>query len=123
MTTCASGCAGFVMMLTQTGSPSRAVHWRFTVGIRETAVTPHTGNRVRTVLGVTGTTEVYLSKETDVGTAVAVVTAAADVRIAQVGVVETASPAKVALSHRDVAFVIPEASVALSAPSPLVPVI
>ena len=68
---------------------------------------------MNTVLGVARTTQVHLSNESDVSTAVAIVAAAADIRIAQVGVVETASPAEVALSYRDVAFVIPETGVAL----------
>jgi hypothetical protein len=122
MTTYAGRFASAVMMLAQTRSPSRAVHWRNRVSIIETAVTPHTGNRVDAVLGVAGAAEVYLSNEPYISAAVAVVTAAANIRIIQVSDVETGSPGK-ALRRRHVALVILEAGVTLSAPSPLVPIV
>jgi hypothetical protein len=52
----------------------------------------------------------------------AVVTAAVNIRIIQVGDVETGIPVN-ALSRRRVALVILEAGVALGAPSPFVPIV
>jgi hypothetical protein len=127
MTTYAGRFAGIVMMLAQTGSPSRAVTWRDAVGIFQTAVTPHTGNRVNAVLGVAGTAEIYLSVKRCISAVVAVVTAAVDIRINRMGVVETGVPGKGvsqrALSHRHVGVVILEAGVALGAPSPIVSIV
>jgi hypothetical protein len=101
----------FVVMLAQSGSPSRARPE--SVGIFQTAMTPHTGNEVDTVLCGTGTAEVYQSAGRP-NTAVAVITGAANIRVIQVGVVETGSPVKI-LRHRYVRAALPEAGVTLGA--------
>jgi hypothetical protein len=104
----------FIVMLAQTGSPSRARSIR--VGIVYTAMTPHTGNSVNAVLSDVGTADVY--RITGCSSAVvAVLTGRAfNIRIVQVGFVEMGSPNK-ALSHRRVAVAFAEAGVALGAPS------
>ena len=102
-------CTRFIVMLAQTGSPPRARPR--SVGIFYTAMTPHTGNGVRAVRSGVGNAEVCHSDGCSFA-AVTVVAAAANSRIIQVGVVETLSPG-MALSRRYVAFVIPEAGVAL----------
>jgi hypothetical protein len=123
MTACAVRYAGIVMVLAQTGSPSVAKGPE-TVGIFETAVAPRTGNGVNTVLSVAGTAEVYRSLGNGgcIDATVTVVTAAANIRIIQVGVVETDSPVN-ALSVRVVVTVIPESGVALAAPSHVVRIV
>jgi hypothetical protein len=108
------------VMLAQTGSPSRPKRPE-SVGIFYTAMTPHTGNEVRTVRSGVGNAEVCHSDGCSFA-AVTVVAAAANSRIIQVGVVETLSPG-MALSRRYVAFVIPEAGVALGAASHVVRIV
>jgi len=102
----------FHVMLAQTGSPSRARGRQDTVGIVETAMTPHAGNVVDIVLSVAGAAEVYRS--TGCSSAVVTGATAAKTQIIHVGIVETGSPG-MALSRRRVAAVIPEAGVALGA--------
>jgi hypothetical protein len=102
---------GFVVMLAQTGSPSRA--GPETVGVFQPAMTPHTRNGVDAVLGVAGTAEVDHSLECS-SAAMTVVTAGADIRVIQVGVVESGSPVKI-LRRRYVGTGLPEAGVTLSA--------
>jgi hypothetical protein len=109
------------VVLAQTGSPSVAIGPE-TVGICETAMAPRTGDGVNTVFSVAGTAEVYLSNKRYSSAAVAVVTAAVNIRIIQVGVVETGIPRN-ALSRRLVFLVIPEAGVALGAPPQFVPIV
>jgi hypothetical protein len=109
------------VMLAQAGSPPRTRIWRDRVGIFYTAMTPHTGNEVRTVRSGVGNAEVCHSDGCSFA-AVTVVAAAANSRIIQVGVVETVSPG-MALSRRYVAFVIPEAGVALGAASHVVRIV
>jgi hypothetical protein len=101
----------FVVMLAQTGSPTRAIPQ--IVGIFQTAMTPHTRNEVDTVHGNGGTTEVYHSAGRP-SAAVAGITAGANIRIIQVGVVETGSPVKI-LRRRYVRAALPEAGVTLGA--------
>jgi hypothetical protein len=101
----------FVVMLAQTGSPSRTRSQ--IVGVFQTAVTPRTGNEVGTVHSSAGTAEVYHSLECP-NAAVAIITAAANIRIIQVGVVETGSPVEV-LRRRYVGAALPEAGVTLGA--------
>jgi hypothetical protein len=76
-------------------------------------MTPHTANEVDTVHSGAGAIEVYHSLECS-SAAVAMITGAADIRIIQVGVVETGSPVKV-LRHRYVRAALPEAGVTLGA--------
>ena len=117
-------CTRFIVMLAQAGSPPRARPR--SVGIFYTAMTPHTGNGVDTVLSGVGTADVYLIA----GCSRAVVTVDAtgptscvgDIHIIRVGIVETDSPGK-ALSRRRVAVVIPEAGVTLGAPSLVVRIV
>jgi hypothetical protein len=108
-------------MLAQTSSPPVAI-WPESVGIFKTAMAPRTGNGVLTVFSVARTAEVYLPKEGYVNTAMTVIAGTTNIRIIQVAVVETASPGE-ALSRRHVLLVIPEAGVALGAPSPFVPIV
>jgi hypothetical protein len=109
----------FIVMLAQTGSPPRARP--ISVGIFYTAMTPHTGNGVRTVRSGVGNAEVCHSDGCSFA-AVTVVAVAANGRIIQVGVVETTSPG-IALSRRYVALVVPEAGVALGATSHVVRIV
>jgi hypothetical protein len=76
-------------------------------------MTPHTGNEVDTILSRTGAAEVHLHLECS-SAAMAVITAGANIRVIQVGVVETGSPVKV-LRHRNVGAALPEAGVTLGA--------
>jgi hypothetical protein len=123
MTSYAEGRAGIVMVLTQTGPPSRTHTRRDRVGIFQPAVTPHAGDGVDTVLGAVGTADVYRIA----GCSRAIVTVdptgprrwVGDIHIIRVGIVETGSPGegrtRRTLSHRLVGVVIPEAAVALGA--------
>jgi hypothetical protein len=111
----------FHVMLAQTGSPSRARGRQDTVGIFYAAMTPHTGNGVSTVCSGVGNAEMCHSDGCPLA-AVTVVTASANSRIIQVGIVQALSPG-IALSRRYVAFVIPEAGVALAAPSHVVRIV
>jgi len=104
-------CTGFVVMLAQTGSPTRA--GPETVGVFQTAVTPHAGDGVDTVLGVGGTADVDHSLEGS-SAAMTVVTAGVDIRVIQVGGVETGSPVET-LCHRYIGTGLPETGVTLGA--------
>jgi hypothetical protein len=100
-------------MLAQTGSPSRAVP--LVVGIFQATVAAHTGDEVDTVLRRTGTAEIYHVAECSCA-AVAGITVAADIRIIQVGFVETGSPIKT-LCDRNVGAALSETGVTLGAPT------
>jgi hypothetical protein len=101
------------VMLAQTGSPPRASPQ--IVFIFQAAVTPHTGNGVDAILSGGRTAEVY-RPTLGSSAAVTVVTAAFDIRIAQMGCVEAVPPGP-ALGHRGVVVVVPEAGVTLGAAS------
>jgi hypothetical protein len=103
----------FVVMLAKTGSPTRAVP--LIVGIFQTTMTAHTGDEVDAVLRGGGVAEVYHTAECS-SAAVAGITAAVDIRIIQVGFVETGSPVKI-LRRRYVGTGLPEAGVTLGAPT------
>jgi hypothetical protein len=110
-TVAVGGRTSFVVMLAQAGSPSRARPE--TVGVFQTAMTPHTGNEIDTILSRTGAAEVYLPLKCS-STAMAVVTAGADIRVIQVGGVETGPPVKI-LRRRYVGAALPETGVTLGA--------
>jgi hypothetical protein len=103
--------AGFVVMLAKAGSPARA--GPETVGVFQTAMAAHTGDEIDIVLGRTGTAEVYHPLEGS-SAAMTGVTAGVNIRVVQVGIVETDSPGK-ALSRRYVVAVFPEGGVTLGA--------
>jgi hypothetical protein len=113
MTNYADGLAGSVVMLAQTGSPSRAVRGRDRVGIFRPAVTPHTGNGVDTVLGGAGAAEVYRIARYS-SAVVTVATVAANIHIIQVDLVEMACPDMAPLSLRRIGA-LAEGAVALGA--------
>jgi hypothetical protein len=102
------------VMLAQTGAPSRAVTWRDTVGIAQTAVTPHTGNGVFTVLTDCRTADVHPITGGSSAVVTGVTASALNIRIIQVDFVEIVRPDN-ALSHRRVAGAFAETGVALGA--------
>jgi hypothetical protein len=76
-------------------------------------MTSHTGDEIDAVHRVGRTAEVYHSLECSIA-AVTVVTAGANIRVIQVGIVETDSPIKI-LRRRYVGAALPEAGVTLGA--------
>jgi hypothetical protein len=103
----------FVVMLAQTGSPTRAVP--LSVGIFHTTMTAHTGDEVDAVLRVGGAAEVYHIGVVCISAAVADITAV-EIRFFGVGVVETGFPVMI-LRRRYVGTGLPEAGVTLGAPT------
>jgi hypothetical protein len=94
-TVAVGGRTGFVVMLPQTGSPSRARPE--TVVVFQTAMTAHASDEVDTILSRTGAAEVHLPPGCS-NAAVASITARVNIRVIQVGIMETDSPG-IALSR------------------------